>query len=135
MLVVVDTNVLVSALLNPGRTPDRCVEAVLASAAVRVAVDVRVEAEYREVLARPKFRAVEPARRERLLDALLGAAHRVSEVPASAVALTDEGDRIFVDLCLAARADAVLTGNPRHFPTHLSFEVLSPAALLARLAG
>lgn len=133
MILVVDTNVLVSALLHPGRTPDRCVTALLAHGGARVVVSAAVEAEYREVLARPKFRAVPPERREALLDALLRSARRVAVVSASTVALLDEGDRTFVDLCLAAPADAVLTGNPRHFPDGLGFEVLSPAALLARL--
>lgn len=135
MILVVDTNVLVSALLNPGRTPDLCLAAVRARSGVRVVVDARVEAEYREVLARPKFRKVEPARREALLGALLDAAHRVEGAAVSTLTLLDEGDRIFVDLCLAARADAVLTGNARHYPADLGFEVLSPAALLTRLGG
>jgi hypothetical protein len=29
----------------------------------------------------------------------------------------------------------VLTGNARHYPVDLGFEVLSPAALLTRLGG
>jgi predicted nucleic acid-binding protein len=132
--LVIDTNILVSALLHPGRTPDRCLAALLAGG-VRVAVSEAVEAEYREVLGRPKFRAVEPARRQGLLDALLGPALRVHPVPASAVLLTDEGDRPFIDLCLAVPDGAVVTGNPRHFPAGLGFEVLSAATLLARLPG
>lgn len=135
MILVVDTNVLVSALLNPGRTPDLCLAAVRSRTELRVVVDARVEAEYREVLARPKFRNVEAARREALLGALLDIAHRVEGAAVSTLTLLDEGDRIFVDLCLAARADAVITGNARHYPTDLGFAVLSPAALLSRLGG
>ncbi len=65
MRLVLDTNVLVSALLHPGRTPDLALLALRAAGAV-VLVDARVEAEYREVLSRPKFNAVDPARREAL---------------------------------------------------------------------
>lgn len=134
MRLVVDTNVLVSALFNPGRTPDLCLAAVRASGA-SVLLEERVEAEYREVLARPKFRGVDPARREALIASLCEGSERVSLGPASTVALLDEGDRVFVDLCLTGRADAVLTGNAKHYPTDLGFEVLSPTALLARLGA
>lgn len=131
---MIDTNVLVSALLNPGRTPDRCL-AALRGAGVTVVLGEAVEAEYGEVLARPKFRGVDPARRDALLATLGEGAERVGHVAASTAPLIDEGDRSFIDLCLAARVDAMLTGNARHFPSDLGFEVLSPAELLTRLSG
>ena len=54
MRLVLDTNVLVSALLNPARAPDRALAAVCARKDV-VLFDPRIVAEYRAVLARPKF--------------------------------------------------------------------------------
>lgn len=132
--LVIDTNVLVAALLTPGRTPDRALAAVRARGDV-VLYDARIEAEYRAVLARPKFRAVNPARAEALLGALLAGAERLADVAAWGGAMADADDRVFVEVALGGRADAVVTGNARHYPAHLGFAVLSPAALLERLAG
>ena len=130
MRLVIDTNVVVAALLHPGRTPDRALARALASSTLLL--DERIEAEYREVLARPKFASIPRPRREALLAALLGAGMRVA---AEAVpdAMTDEHDRIFVEVARGGLADALVTGNVRHFPVALGLCVLTPAELLARL--
>ena len=54
MIVVLDTNVLVSALLSPFQAPARVLDLVL-SGEIDAVVDDRILAEYRAVLARPKF--------------------------------------------------------------------------------
>jgi uncharacterized protein len=54
MLLVLDTHVLVSALLSPFSPPARVLGLVLTGEA-RLAYDDRVPAEYREAPARPKF--------------------------------------------------------------------------------
>lgn len=131
MRLVIDTNVLVAALLNPGRTPAQALTAVAARGDV-VVYDARIEAEYRSVLGRPKFKAVERARVEALLASVLGGAERLDAVAPWAGAMADPDDRVFVEVALAGRADAVVTGNARHYPTDLAFEVLSPAMLLGR---
>ena len=46
-------------------------------------------------------------------------------------AMTDDDDRIFVEVALAGRADAIVTGNLRHYPSDLGFAVHPPATLLA----
>ena len=51
---VLDTNVLVSGLLSPFGPPGRLVDALLARR-LRLAFDDRIELEYREILARPRF--------------------------------------------------------------------------------
>lgn len=48
--------------------------------------------------------------------------------------MTDDGDRMFIEVALAGRVHAVVTWNVRHYPTGLGFEVLQPAKLLERLA-
>ena len=129
--LVIDTNVLVSALLTPGRTPELALRAMRARGAV-VLLDAAIEREYREVLARPKFARVDGARREALLRAVLDGGERVTVGATSTHALIDGDDRVFVDVALAGRAVAVVTGNGRHYPTDLGFAVWSPAELLAR---
>ena len=131
MRVVVDTNVVVSALLRPGSVPARALDLLLERGALFL-YDTRIVAEYRSVLARPKFRPIDPARRERLLDELL-AAPPIAHVPAWPGPLLDPDERMFVEVALASHADAVITGNLRDYPSDLGFEVLPPATLLARL--
>jgi uncharacterized protein len=129
--VVVDTNVLVSALLRPGSVPARAL-AQLTERGALFLHDARIVAEYRAVLERPKFRAIDAAGRERLLGALL-AAPPVAHVPAWTGPLLDPDDRMFVEVALAGHADALVTGNLRDYPSDLGFEVLPPASLLAAL--
>ena len=131
MRLVVDTNVLVSALLKPGSVPDRALAMIWKSATV--VYDARIVGEYRSVLERPKLRAIDPLRIAELLGTLRARGSDLGEVPAWEGALKDGDDRIFVEAALAGRAGAIVTGNIRHYPSDLGFEVLPPATLLARL--
>ncbi|MDB4947246.1 MAG: hypothetical protein JWP97_6780 [Labilithrix sp.] len=132
-VVVVDTNVLLSAILKEGSVPDRLLTA-LWDQGVLVAYDARIALEYREIVARPKFRKVlDPARAARLLDALLARGRELVEVPRWPGVLGDDSDRPFVEVALAARAAAIVTGNLKDYPANLGFDVLPPATQLARL--
>lgn len=133
MRLVLDTNVVVSALLHPGRTPDRAIGAARSAGAVML-VDERIEREYRDVLGRPKFARVDPARRDALLEGLLSGAERVVAAPAYSGSLVDDDDRAFVEVALAGRADLLVTGNTKHFPPGIGVEVVGPTGLLARLS-
>ena len=55
MRLVLDTNVLISALWKPGSVPDLALTAMWARGA-RVLYDARIMSEYRAVLARSKFK-------------------------------------------------------------------------------
>jgi putative PIN family toxin of toxin-antitoxin system len=131
MRLVVDTNVLVSALLHPGRRPDRALAAIRERRDV-VLFDERLVAEWREVIARPKFRSIDAGRGGALVDALVAAGELVVVPTPFAGELVDADDRAFVEVALAGLADAIVTGNARHYPTGLGFDVLGPAALLDR---
>lgn len=132
MRLVIDTNVFVAALLHPGRTPDRAVESVLTHGHV-VLYDHRIVCEYRDVLARRKFRTIDPARTAALLERVLAAGQDVGPGVQRGLALIDDDDRMFIEVALAGRADAIVTGNAKHFPQDLGVEVLTPAVLVARL--
>jgi putative PIN family toxin of toxin-antitoxin system len=131
MRFVVDTNVIVSALLKPGSVPARALAAVLRDGTLLF--DARIESEYRSVLERPKFRAIERDRIDELLKDIRARGTDLGAVPAWHGAMSDDDDRIFVEAALSGRATALVTGNIRHYPTDLGFEVLPPATLLARL--
>ncbi len=134
MRVVVDTNVIVSALLKPTSVPDRAIEALWAHGAT-VLYDARVADEYRSVLGRPKFASIDRGRIDDMLALFFSRGHDVGQVAPWQGALTDEDDRIFVELALFAAADAIVTGNIKDYPLGLGFDVFPPATLLARLTA
>ena len=112
MRIVLDTNVVVSGLLNPDGSPGRVVDLFLAGEVVLI-VDDRILAEYRAVLRRPKFGFAE-ADVSDFLDLVEAAAERVTAPPV-ALALPDEADRPFIEVAIASGADSIVTGNARHF--------------------
>jgi len=129
--LVIDTNVLVSALLKPGSVPDRLLEAIWARE-LEVVYDARIHHEWARVVARRKFRAVPEARRERLLEQLVSRGRELGAVPAWDGEMIDDDDRMFVEVARAADA-VIVTGNAKHFPDSLPVEVTRPAALLGQL--
>jgi putative PIN family toxin of toxin-antitoxin system len=131
--IVLDTNVLVSAMLSGGGAPDMTLQLVL-QGAVTLLADSRVLAEYDEVTARPLFAFAEGERR-RLLDTLGAIAEPVVARPLR-LALPDPEDRVFVEVAVAGRADAIVTGNVRHFVPRrgkLPVPVLTPRQLVDRM--
>lgn len=127
--VVVDTNVLVAALLTPGRVADQALIDLVGGSA-QLLVDDRIVAEYREVLARPKFRSVQRVSIEATLTQVLAQAELVVSTTLVG-ALEDEDDRAFLEVAVSGRADAIVTGNAKHFPRDLGVAILSPAEWLA----
>lgn len=112
MRVVIDTNVLVSAALNPHGSPARIVDAVLAGS-LTLLHDDRVLSEYREVLLRPVF-AFSPERVQALLDFLTVRGEHVSGKEIGVV-LPDPDDLPFLQVAVAGLAEALITGNIRHY--------------------
>jgi putative PIN family toxin of toxin-antitoxin system len=132
--VVIDTNVVISALLKPGSVPDRVMASLWADRrSATVVYDARIEDEYREVALRPKFRAMLPGRLEALLASLRACGELVTAVPAWGGAMPHESDRLFVEVALAGRAHAIVTGNLKHYPSDIGVDVQPPASLLAML--
>lgn len=134
MRIVLDTNVVVSGLRSPSRAPAEVLGRVKAGA-VTVLYDARILAEYREVLARPKFKgAITPESAA----AFVAQVEKQGECvdPAGVVlafALPDPGDAPFAEVAIAGKADALVTGNARHFPKGLGVPVLTPREMIDRL--
>jgi putative PIN family toxin of toxin-antitoxin system len=129
--IVLDTNVLVSGLLNPHGPPGRVVDFVI-SGAVTVLFDDRIIAEYREVLARPRF-GFGHDDVETLIDFITSEGESVTSPPL-ALSLPDPDDLPFIEVAVAGAADALVTGNADHFvpagggpPVH----VCTPAQFVA----
>ncbi|HXV59245.1 MAG TPA: putative toxin-antitoxin system toxin component, PIN family [Vicinamibacteria bacterium] len=129
MRVVLDTNMLVSGLITPYGPPSQIVR-MIASGALTLCHDQRILTEYREVLLRPKF-PFEPE----AVGALLEQIEAVGEVVASdplPAPLPDADDHPFLEVALSAQADALITGNLKHYPSEArrGMLVLSPADFL-----
>ena len=113
MKIVLDTNVLVSALLRPGSLPSRVVDLVLARQ-VTLAFDLRIFGEYQEVLLRPEF-AFPLHQVSDLMKFLWSVGERVQATPLP-LRLPDQDDGMFIEVAVSALADALVTGNGKHFP-------------------
>jgi putative PIN family toxin of toxin-antitoxin system len=133
MRVVVDTNVLVSALWNEASVPARALEGLFARATL--VVDRRIVAEYRKTLEKPKLRRISAEAREALLARIEASALCLDTTSAYPGELPDPDDLPFVEVALTARCAMLVTGNLRDFPTTLGFEVVPPAHVLGALGG
>lgn len=132
MILVVDTHVVVSALLNPRGAPGRVLDLVLGRA-LDLAVDDRILAEYRAVLTRARF-GFDAADVEALMAFLIATAITALGRPLS-TRLPDEDDEAFLEVAIKARADALVTGNLRHYPVadRAGVHVMSPAEFIAQM--
>jgi putative PIN family toxin of toxin-antitoxin system len=111
--IVIDTNVLISAAIQPGGPPAQVLELV-AARVVEMCVSEEVLAEYSEVFGRAKFAGLDRHRVASLLAAIAEEAILVR--PASRLAESpDESDNRFYECAAAAEADYIVTGNTKHF--------------------
>lgn len=130
---VLDTNVLVSGLLSPHGPPGRLVDALLARK-LQLVVDDRITDEYREVLARPKFR-MDGARVAAFL-AILSFQRHVSAMARKGLSASDPDDTAFLEVAVASEQRTLVTGNTKHFPAkgRGPVRLLTPAEAVQQLA-
>jgi len=131
VIIVLDTNVLVSGLLRPYSKPATVLR-LAAIGALRIAYDERILAEYREVLGRSKFPfSVDQVRA--FLAQIEAEGMPVVALPLQS-SLPDPDDVPFLEVAVAARATALITGNTRHHPARArhGIAILDPSAFLDR---
>ncbi|MBS4096496.1 MAG: putative toxin-antitoxin system toxin component, PIN family [Sulfuricella sp.] len=130
MRAVIDTNVLVSALLTPGGVASRLVEAIRDNK-LQPVISHEVHLEYVQVLNREKFGFVKSEVAD-LLDDLMQLGLFVVPEPLDTTRLPDPDDGRFIAAARLANC-VVIAGNPRHFPPESGIKTLSPAEALAHL--
>lgn len=130
MRAVIDTNILVSALLTPGGISAQLIAAIRSQALIP-AVSQDILAEYAEVLNRPRFSFAND-RIASLLEDMKGLSLLMKPQPILLQNLPDPDDAPFIAAALTAGC-AIITGNSKHFPPETGVEILSPAEALARL--
>lgn len=113
---VIDTNVLVSAMLKWNSIPGNVMELVF-SGLITPLLNEHIMKEYREVLSRPKFHMTEEVIRNVLTEInRLGIYIDAEKID---IILPDPKDRVFYEVVMEERKaeDAYLvTGNIKHFP-------------------
>ena len=116
MRIVVDTNVLVSGLLSSSGPPSSVVNLVLGRQ-VRLLVDNRILFEYDDVLRREElgFR-IDTV--NSLMDFIKAEAEYINAQPLNR-AFQDKDDQVFYEVAVGGKADALVTGNLKHFPKEL----------------
>jgi len=133
--IVLDTNVLVSAILSPNGPPAAVLRALLTER-VRLCFDERIVSEYRDVLTRSKFE-FDRELVEELIGFLESAGSPTLATPL-AVDLPDPWDQMFIEVAVSSGADFLVTGNLKHYPEEVrsGVKVVSPREFLdALLAG
>lgn len=113
---VIDTNVLVSAMLKWNSVPGNVMELVFDGPIIPV-YNSEILKEYREVLSRPKFHLT----KEIVNDVLENLEHRGISIEAETldIVLPDPKDRVFYEVVLEERKTEeayLVTGNIKHFP-------------------
>ena len=113
MRIILDTDVLIAAVVKP-RSYSARVLRMVGEGAVELAVDERILREYRRILRHFRFR-LSTQEADALVKELGEKAVRVTPTT-RARGLPDAGDVPFVEVALAAEADALVTANLRHYP-------------------
>lgn len=112
MRVVIDTNVLVSAIWSRNGAPAQVVSLVL-NGIITPCYDYRIMNEYRSVLSRPKFN-FSPSDINALLDYIRIEGLSVLAEPILRTFI-DEADKKFYEVAKQSCA-TLITGNFKHFP-------------------
>ncbi len=118
MKIVLDTNVLVSGLINANGFPGRIVDLVRNNILQQI-TDSRIMEEYLDVLNRDKFK---PYFSKYDVDIILDFILHTSYHTLSSIIVTDlpdKGDIPFLEIAVTEKA-LLITGNTKHFPYELS---------------
>ncbi len=133
--VVIDTNVLVSALLKPDSVPDLILSLVLEGEII-LCLSEPIATEYEEVLRREKFKKLNQRKVRELLSRLRSQAQWVEPKIHLQVTLADPEDSKFLECAEEAGANFLVTGNVKHFPAGKFKKtlILNPAQFLSVMA-
>ena len=119
--VVIDTNVVVSALLTPHGNSAKVLDMVF-NEKLKPCYCAEILAEYTKVLSRPRFDfSIED--QKNVIEGFMKHG-MLTECSLSEINFTDVSDQVFYDV--ARKSDAyIVTGNAKHFPVEP--HIISPA--------
>lgn len=131
---VIDTNVVVSALLKRNSVPDTVVSLALGGVIVPLVND-EILSEYGDVLSRPKF-GFDDETLQAFLAAFAAVAINLTAIDTLPWDMPDGKDRVFYEVVMEQRKTEeayLVTGNLAHFPAKPF--VVSPREMLEIIAG
>ncbi len=136
--IVVDTNILVSAILSPDGAARNVLRQCLTEEA-RPLISNSLFLEYEDVLSREELFAMAPLSSEErimLLDAFLGVCQWINVAFLWRPNLPDESDNHLIELAVAGNAEWIVTGNAKDIAAGElvfdSFRIITPRAWLER---
>jgi len=125
MKVLIDTNVLVSALMNFNANPGKILSLIL-NLKVKIVYDNRILFEYIDVISREKF-----GFDEEIISGLINFIKdegTFANANSINIKFEDESDKKFYELFKTANVDYLVTGNKKHFPKEKG--IVSPREFL-----
>jgi uncharacterized protein len=127
--VVLDTNVLVSGTMHPLRVPGEVLRLAIEGKFTSL-YDPRILDEYLDVLKRPHFK-FNPADIDILINSLKQQGEEI-EGPFPVLELDDKTDEKFLEVAWAGMAEALVTGNGKHFPARRArlVKIMNPREFL-----
>lgn len=127
MLVVLDTNILVSSLWSRNGAPARVVSMILTGQLIPC-YDYRILTEYRQVLSRPRFNFSD-GEIDSLLEWIETSGRSIVADPINDPFI-DESDKKFYEVATFCGA-ILITGNLKHFPNDP--QVMNVSSFLERI--
>lgn len=113
--VVIDTNIIVSALLKTQSNPALIISIIL-QRNYKLCLSEEIFSEFEEVLARDKFKHLDRLKVKELLSTLKkNSLWVVPKISVNDVA-KDPADNAFLECAFETGADFLITGNIHHFP-------------------
>lgn len=132
LLIVLETNVLVSGMLNPKGSPGKILDLMLSNQ-IPVAYDDRILGEYEEVLMHPELR-LDQIKVLAAIDHIELSGKLIESQNLPKEGYTNPDDIMFAEVFITSSADALVTGNLRHYKPLLeqNASVLSPTQFLEK---
>jgi len=127
--LVLDTNVVISAFINPHGKPSEIIKMILNRNA-ELCYNTAILIEYESVMLRPKFSSVVDSNNIRLFIDLIRSIGISFNPLLGNAKLPDESDRIFYDTARES-GSILISGNLKHFPKE-SF-IMSPADFFKKI--
>lgn len=114
--LVIDTNVIVSALISRQGIPAKIIDELVLEDKVTVCLSVDILQEYIDVLNRNKFLKIRHFKQNAVIFlSYLDEFADYFETDEKVNILSDADDNKFLDLAAAAKADYIITGNTNDF--------------------
>ena len=129
MRIVLDTNVIISAFINPNGIPSQIVKLALQRKA-ELCYNSVILNEYERVALRPKFSdKIDANLIRRFINLIRIIGYSFDPVP-SKIKLLDESDRIFYDTAKGSNS-VLISGNLKHYPKEPF--IMDPAEFIERI--